>query len=92
MQEARMLKMQQATISRRVERAIDSVRQGHDAAVTYNIERLTKIPFIFVPLTTVATILSIEEKSRFAWFILIATPLVAICIYIGNIGRKQQDS
>jgi hypothetical protein len=88
-QEAQYLEKQHTSILRQVNSALDFVRQEHEAAVTRELERLTKMSFVFIPITSVATILSITEPSRFAWLILITLPLLAVCLYGGNLGRES---
>ena len=88
-QELHHLEKLHADLPRRVGDTVDFVRQEQEAAVTRDFERITKISFAFVPLTSVATILSIPNPSRFAWLLLITVPLLAICAYGGNIGRDN---
>jgi hypothetical protein len=90
-QELDHLEHKLASIQRRVQDTIDFVRQEHEAVVTQNFERLTKISFVFVPITSVATILSINEPRRYAWFFLITVPLLVICLYSGNLSGLLRE-
>jgi hypothetical protein len=71
---------------------LDFLRQEQEISRDRNLERLTKIAFLFLPFSTVATILSIQGTERFAAFVTLALPIFSLCIVVGIRGASAADT
>ncbi|KAH8589582.1 hypothetical protein B0O99DRAFT_599721 [Bisporella sp. PMI_857] len=70
---------------------LEFLRQEQELGFTHSVERLTTISFLFLPFSTIATILSIQDTLRFSVFAGIALPVFVICIVIGIRGASVAD-
>ena len=73
-------------VHRRQTQVLEFLRQDQEINFTRSVERLTIIAFLFLPFSTMATILSIDDTMRFGVFFALAIPVSMICIAFGIRG------
>ncbi|KFY83572.1 hypothetical protein V498_07968 [Pseudogymnoascus sp. VKM F-4517 (FW-2822)] len=71
---------------------LEFLRQEQEINFTRRVGRLTTIAFLFLPFSTVATILSIQDSMRFGVFVGMALPMLVICIVAGIWGASTADT
>ena len=82
----------QAKVKLRQTQLLDFLRQEQEISRDRNLQRLTKIAFLFLPFSTVAAILSIQGAERFAAFLTLALPTFLLCIAVGIRGASAADT
>ncbi|KFZ14999.1 hypothetical protein V502_05817 [Pseudogymnoascus sp. VKM F-4520 (FW-2644)] len=70
---------------------LEFLRQEQEINFTRSVGRLTTIAFLFLPFSTVATILSIQDAMRFGVFVGLALPMLVLCIVVGIWGASTAD-
>jgi hypothetical protein len=79
-------------VQRHQTQILEFLRQEQEIAFTRSVERLTTIAFLFLPFSTMATILSIQDTLRFGAFVGLALPVLIVCIIIGIRGASVTDA
>lgn len=70
---------------------LEFLRQEQEINFTRSVERLTIIAFLFLPFSTMATILSINDTMRFGVFFALAIPVSVVCIAFGIRGTSLAE-
>jgi hypothetical protein len=86
--ELRSLEIAHSKIQRRSNRILDFLRQEQEIRDARNLLMLTQVAFLFIPFSTVATILSISDAKLFAIFVVLTFPISIICVLVGIRGAS----
>jgi len=78
--EIKSLQTSQEQLRKRSKDILDFIKQEQEIALTGHLERLSKISFFFVPLSTIATILSVPSTGRLVIFAALAVPISILCM------------
>lgn len=89
--EIESLEMAHTKVKREQMQIVEYLQQVHEISFTESVERLTTIAFLFLPFSTIATILSIDDTMRFGIFFALALPVLLICIAFGIHGASLAD-
>lgn len=89
--EVQSLEAAHIKVQRNQVQILEFLRQEQEIHFTRSVGRLTAIAFLFLPFSTVATILSIQDAMRFGVFVGLALPMLVICIVVGIWGASTAD-
>ena len=78
-------------VHRRQAQVLEFLRQEQEIHFTRSVERLTIIAFLFLPFSTMATILSIDDTMRFGVFFALSVPISIVCIAFGLRGTSLAE-
>lgn len=79
--ELRYLGNTQSEVQHHSARILDFLRQEQEVRDAQNLLMLTRIAILFVPFSTIATILSIPDANRFVAFVSLAIPISIVLIF-----------
>lgn len=89
--EVQSLEAAHINVQRNQVQILEFLRQEQEMIFTRSVGRLTAIAFLFLPFSTVATILSIQDAMRFGVFVGLALPMLVVCIVVGIWGASTAD-
>lgn len=89
--ELQSLKVAHVNVQRNQVHILEFLRQEQEINFTRSVGRLTTIAFLFLPFSTIATILSIQDAMRFGVFVGMTLPTFVVCIVVGIWGASTAD-